>query len=70
MIQAKKAEREASIDQVISNIKVLFNQSDLQDFEIKGRIKNIYSIYKKMVKDNKQLKIYMICLLFESSLIK
>ncbi|MDY0074526.1 MAG: bifunctional (p)ppGpp synthetase/guanosine-3',5'-bis(diphosphate) 3'-pyrophosphohydrolase [Acholeplasmataceae bacterium] len=56
MIQAKKSEREASIDQVISNIKILFDQSDLHDFEIKGRIKNIYSIYKKMVKDNKQFE--------------
>jgi len=56
MIQAKKAEREASIDQVISNIKILFNQSELHDFEIKGRIKNIFSIYKKMVKDNKQFE--------------
>jgi len=56
MIQAKKAEREASIDQVISNIKILFDQSELHDFEIKGRIKNIYSIYKKMVKDSKQFE--------------
>jgi GTP pyrophosphokinase len=56
MIQAKKAEREASIDQVISNIKILFNQSELHEFEIKGRIKNIFSIYKKMVKDNKQFE--------------
>ncbi len=56
MIQTKKNEREASIDQVISNIKTLFNQSELHDFEIKGRIKNIYSIYKKMVKDNKQFE--------------
>ena len=56
MIQAKKAEREASIDQVISNIITLFNQSELSNFEIKGRIKNIYSIYKKMVKDNKQFE--------------
>lgn len=56
MIQAKKAEREASIDQVISNIKILFTQSELHDFEIKGRIKNIYSIYKKMVKDSKQFE--------------
>lgn len=53
MIQAKKAEREASIDKVIHHIKVLFDESNLIDFEIKGRIKNIFSIYKKMVRDNR-----------------
>lgn len=53
MIQAKKAEREASIEKVIKHIKSLFGTSDLSDFEIKGRIKNIFSIYKKMVRDNR-----------------
>jgi GTP diphosphokinase / guanosine-3',5'-bis(diphosphate) 3'-diphosphatase len=53
MIQAKKTEREASIDHVIESIMTLFSMSELKDFEIKGRIKNIYSIYKKMVKDNR-----------------
>lgn len=53
MIQAKKAEREASIEKVIELIKQLFGQSKLDDFEIKGRIKNIFSIYKKMVRDNR-----------------
>ncbi len=53
MIQAKKAEREASIERVIAHIKDLFGKSDLSDFEIKGRIKNIFSIYKKMVRDNR-----------------
>lgn len=53
MIQAKRNEREKSIDNVIENIIELFTESELHDFEIKGRIKNIYSIYKKMVKDNR-----------------
>jgi len=53
MIQAKKEEREASIDSIISQIKNLFNTNDLNDFSIKGRIKNIFSIYKKMVRDNR-----------------
>ncbi|MCR3905824.1 MAG: bifunctional (p)ppGpp synthetase/guanosine-3',5'-bis(diphosphate) 3'-pyrophosphohydrolase [Tenericutes bacterium] len=56
MIQAKKAEREASIDHVIEHITDLFKTSELNEFEIKGRIKNIYSIYKKMVKDQKQFE--------------
>lgn len=53
MIQAKKTERESSIEHVISDIETLFEDSELHDFEIKGRIKNIYSIYKKMVKDSR-----------------
>ncbi|TNF09257.1 MAG: bifunctional (p)ppGpp synthetase/guanosine-3',5'-bis(diphosphate) 3'-pyrophosphohydrolase [Bacillota bacterium] len=53
MIQAKRTERERSIDNVITTIKSLFENSDLHDFEIKGRIKNIYSIYKKMVRDSR-----------------
>jgi GTP pyrophosphokinase len=53
MIQAKKAEREASIDRIIESIKGLFNDSDLANYEIKGRIKNIFSIYKKMVRDHR-----------------
>ena len=53
MIQAKKAEREASITKVIEHIRKLFGQSELKNFEIKGRIKNIFSIYKKMVRDNR-----------------
>ncbi|AUD65169.1 (p)ppGpp synthetase [Tenericutes bacterium MZ-XQ] len=53
MIQAKKAEREASIEKIIESIKGLFNHSELQNYEIKGRIKNIFSIYKKMVRDHR-----------------
>ena len=53
MIQTKRNEREKSIEHVISQIKSLFTQSDLHNFEIKGRIKNIFSIYKKMVRDNR-----------------
>jgi GTP diphosphokinase / guanosine-3',5'-bis(diphosphate) 3'-diphosphatase len=53
MIQTKKNEREKSIENVIEHIKTLFADSSLHDFEIKGRIKNIFSIYKKMVKDNR-----------------
>ena len=49
LIKAKKAERESSIDHVIEYITTLFTESAMTNFEIKGRIKNIYSIYKKMV---------------------
>ncbi|NWH11373.1 RelA/SpoT family protein [Acholeplasma laidlawii] len=51
LVKAKKVERESNINNVIDYIKELFKESDLTNFEIKGRIKNIYSIYKKMTKD-------------------
>lgn len=49
LIKAKKVEREQSIENVINYLKGLFKDADIIDYEIKGRIKNIYSIYKKMV---------------------
>ncbi|MBG0762167.1 bifunctional (p)ppGpp synthetase/guanosine-3',5'-bis(diphosphate) 3'-pyrophosphohydrolase [Acholeplasma laidlawii] len=51
LVKAKRVERESNINNVIDYIKELFKESDLTNFEIKGRIKNIYSIYKKMTKD-------------------
>jgi len=56
MIQTKKNERESSINQVIEDIKEMFTTSELRDFEIKGRIKNIYSIYKKMTRDSRSFE--------------
>ncbi len=49
LVKAKRTERENNIENVIEYIKTLFEESELKNFEIKGRIKNIYSIYKKMV---------------------
>ncbi|WP_245588310.1 RelA/SpoT family protein [Acholeplasma equifetale] len=56
LVKAKKEERENSINNVIEYIKDLFEESNLRDFEIKGRIKNIYSIYKKMVNGGRQFE--------------
>lgn len=56
LIQQKKSERESSIESVIELITKLFGELDLKDFEIKGRIKNIYSIYKKMVVNNRSFE--------------
>ncbi|CAP18368.1 Guanosine-3'-5'-bis(diphosphate) 3'-pyrophosphohydrolase [Candidatus Phytoplasma mali] len=52
LIKAKKREREIAIEKIITNIKQLFFQNNLNNFIIKGRVKNIYSIYKKMTKRN------------------
>lgn len=48
LIQSKKEERQKSIENIIENMDDLFMNNELKSFEIKGRIKNIYSIYKKM----------------------
>ncbi|WP_334330817.1 RelA/SpoT family protein [Candidatus Phytoplasma prunorum] len=52
LIKSKKREREINIEKIITNIKQLFFQNNLNNFIIKGRVKNIYSIYKKMTKRN------------------
>ncbi|CAM12101.1 GTP pyrophosphokinase [Candidatus Phytoplasma australiense] len=50
LIKLKKKEREESVKRVIKDIEALFKKNNLQDAIIKGRIKNIYSIYKKIHK--------------------
>lgn len=56
LVKAKKEERESNITAVINYIKDLFKESELTNFEIKGRIKNIYSIYKKMTRDSRDFE--------------
>ncbi|MFU8792813.1 MAG: RelA/SpoT family protein [Acholeplasmataceae bacterium] len=56
LIQAKRSEREKSIENVITYVNELFEESELKNFEIKGRIKNIYSIYKKMVNQSRSFE--------------
>ena len=53
LIKMKRDERESSIDGIIQDIQTLLDDQVLSDYVIKGRIKNIYSIYKKMVKDQR-----------------
>lgn len=53
LVTKKRDERESSIDHIIKNIETLLVEHDTHEFSIKGRIKNIYSIYKKMVKDQR-----------------
>ena len=53
LINAKKAEREKMIGDMISALEEHFKTIKLKKYEIKGRIKNIYSIYKKMYEKNR-----------------
>ncbi len=56
LVKTKRDEREASIENIIGNIHQLLETNGTANFSIKGRIKNIYSIYKKMVKDERQFE--------------
>jgi GTP pyrophosphokinase len=49
LVQEKKSEREEAINEIIEEISRLLAESGMTNFDIKGRIKNIHSIYKKMV---------------------
>ena len=54
-VDNKKQYRESLIDTMKNTIVNYFHESNLNVFEIKGRIKNTYSIYKKLVNQNKTL---------------
>jgi GTP pyrophosphokinase len=53
-LKIKKAEREQNIERVISEIKAGLNELDI-NYDINGRSKHFYSIYRKMKYQNKQL---------------
>ncbi len=54
-ISKKKSEREDDIAMMSNRIKTLLRGHGVIEFEIKGRIKNIYSIYNKVVTKGKTL---------------
>ena len=41
------------INKMCTELSGVLKKNNVQDFEIKGRIKNVYSIYKKMITQNK-----------------
>lgn len=54
-LKEKKSEREDDIKLMQNSIETHLKENNVTDYEIKGRIKNIYSIYKKVVNKNKTL---------------
>lgn len=56
LIKHKRQERVEVIDDMIEEIKSYIEPNNLAEFTIKGRIKNIYSIYKKMINQNKDFE--------------
>lgn len=55
-IKSDNSARIQNVDHTIDEIKKILAKEGLEEYQIKGRIKNIYSIYKKMVKQNKDFK--------------
>ncbi|MDD4582760.1 MAG: bifunctional (p)ppGpp synthetase/guanosine-3',5'-bis(diphosphate) 3'-pyrophosphohydrolase [Eubacteriales bacterium] len=53
-VNMRKGQRQASIDKVIDSIKESLNSLNI-DYEITGRNKHFYSIYRKMKYQNRQL---------------
>ncbi len=54
-INDKKSEREDDILKMQECMEKLLKEHNIHDFSIKGRIKNIYSIYKKIITKNKTI---------------
>ncbi len=48
--------RMINVDHTINEIRDILDKENIKDYQIKGRIKNIYSIYKKMINQNKDFK--------------
>ena len=55
-IALKKQEREVIVDSFIKQVKGELKDGNIDDFDIYGRTKHFYSIYKKMKRQNKTLE--------------
>ena len=55
-ISSTNSARLENIDHIIIEIKKYLTDEHVSDFEIKGRVKNIYSIYKKMINQHKEFE--------------
>lgn len=54
-ISFKKTERDEDVEKMISIVKGLLEKNHINHYDIKGRVKNIYSIYKKIITKNKTI---------------
>lgn len=55
-LSAKRQEREEYVKRVILILSDLLHQSNINNFNVTGRVKHIYSIYKKMLRKNAPLE--------------
>ena len=56
LVKLRLDERENSIKKIIIHMQDLFNQNNVTTFSIRGRIKNIFSIYKKMYQNKRDFE--------------
>lgn len=54
-ISFKKTERDEDVEKMISTVKGLLEKNHINHYDIKGRVKNIYSICKKIITKNKTI---------------
>ncbi len=55
LVASKKSEREEDIEIMKNSIIEMLKNNHIDEYDIKGRIKNIYSIYRKMITKNKKV---------------
>lgn len=55
-ISLKKQERQTMVEEFMAEVKKELTKSGIEDFEITGRTKHFYSIYKKMKRQGKTLE--------------
>ena len=56
LVTVKRTEREANIAAFIERLQMQLENDGLHEFEISGRPKHLYSIYKKMQRQNKSIE--------------
>ncbi len=55
LVHHKENDKDSIVDRLISNVSKLLDEAHV-DYDIKGRMKNTYSIYKKMISQNKDFE--------------
>ena len=56
LLKSDSTVRMSNVDKTIAEIRKILDSNNVTKYDIKGRVKNIYSIYKKMVTKNKDFK--------------
>ena len=54
-LKDKKSEREDDIQNMTNSLETFLKEQHVEGYQIKGRIKNIYSIYKKVISKSRTL---------------